>query len=277
MSDAPGPTTTTIVKHFEPYLSTSLSALQMVCARRLADGEKAADVRKAYGVPPTTWKKWLVNPKFIAAVESRIVRADEITLQGLAEGELKGMATLVSALEAEKPVKHKDGKIRMHPDWDARVRAAISLLDRRGERGKPVERRVQGNVDMTSDSVRNELVGALADPTVQKFLRDNPETAARLRNELLPPARQEPPPCVAPSPPPLDSSVPVPSSPAATLPTIHPPSIASGSEPSSNAAGTAATLIGSSSTSSPPPTPATDSTASATPSANPSGSTPTSD
>jgi hypothetical protein len=71
----------------------------------------------------------------------------------------------------------------MVPDWPSRIRAAESLLDRRSERGKPVERVQAANFNFTPE-VRNELSQALRDPAVQAMLDADPELKKQLVLEL---------------------------------------------------------------------------------------------
>ncbi len=270
-----------VIGKIAPQMSTGLNSLQMVCAREIAKGRDARAVKKQYAVNARMWAKWMADPRFAAAIESHIYRADQIVLEVLADGEAQAAQALVEALSAVTPIRHKDGKIRLYPDHDVRVRAAISLLDRRGERGKPVERRMQGNVDLTSPAVQNELIGALADPTVRAFLDKHPARADQLRHELLlassvvrPP---EPPPCDAPLPPSSSSASPAPSDPPTPSATTHPPNTAPGTPPSSSVLDVEAISTDCTSTSSPPPPTGTDATDSAGPPAAPSGSIPTPD
>ena len=62
--------------------------------------------------------------------------------------------------------------------------AADSLLDREGRRGKPVEKVQQANFNFNTQEVRNELVQAIMDPGVRKWLDQNPEIKAQLQCEL---------------------------------------------------------------------------------------------
>lgn len=183
-----------------------LTSIQVVCARELSKGRKATDVRKQYMIEASMWTSWVKDPAFIAAISTRLHRLDQLVEDNLKDGEAQASATLIAALGAETPVKHKDGKIRMHPNWEVRVRSAISLLDRRGERGKPVERVQAATQNWNVTEVRSELSQALADPAVRAFLAADPVFAERLRQELLqlPPASEGP--CPEPPPPSPSSS-----------------------------------------------------------------------
>jgi hypothetical protein len=178
-----------------------LTSIQVVCARELSKGRKATDVRKQYMIEASMWKQWIKDPMFTNAVSRRLHRLDQLVEDNLKDGEAQASATLIAALGAETPVRHKDGKVRMHPNWEVRVRSAISLLDRRGERGKPVERVQAATQNWNITEVRSELSQALADPAVRAFLAADPAFAERLRQELrqLPPAQEAPCPDSAPS------------------------------------------------------------------------------
>ena len=161
-----------------------LTSVQMVCVRELAKGRKSKEVRRQFGISAAMWAEWNRDRMFIQALENTILRHDQIVEEALKEGELQASATLIQALAAEVPIKQKGGRIKYLPDWSNRVRAAISLLDRRGERGKPVERVQQANFNFNTQEVRNEITQALADPGVRQFLMQDPTLAAQLRKEL---------------------------------------------------------------------------------------------
>lgn len=177
----------------------NLTTVQVACVRQLALGKKAKEIRRQFQVSSKMWGEWVRDPNFLAAVEAKIGRLESLVEAGLKEAELDAVATLHQALGAEVPVKQQGGRIKYLPDWSNRIRAAISLLDRRGERGKPVERVQQANFNFNTPEIRNELVTALADPGVRAFLDADPEFAARFRKEvaqlLLPPAEE---PCATP-------------------------------------------------------------------------------
>lgn len=211
-----------------PYLpGYQLTSLQVICARELAAGRKAIDIKKQFGVTALMWRNWMDNPNFLAAVESRLHRLDQIVEGVLKDGEVQASAVLVAALSAVTPVRHRDGKIRLYPNHEVRTRAAISLLDRQGQRGKPIERVMQNNLNTNSNEVRNEVAMALADPSVRAFLEADPVFAARLREQLLQlPPPQEEAPCepsvisdASPSPSPSTSSPPPTPLPAPPEPT----------------------------------------------------------
>jgi hypothetical protein len=100
----------------------------------------------------------------------------------LLEGEVRASQTLIAALDAMMPAK-SGSKVIMVPDWPSRIRAADSLLDRRSERGKPVERVQAANFNFTPE-VRSELSQALHDPVVKQMLDEDPDLKRRLVLEL---------------------------------------------------------------------------------------------
>lgn len=167
-----------------------LSSLQIVCARECAAGKSAGYLRKHYGISKGVWDGWEANPDFIAEIQHRLHRADQIVEDTLKEGEGKAAATLILALGATTPLKLKSGKFHFRPDWETRVKAATSLLDRRGERGKPVDRALQATGHFNPATVAKELGAALSDPAVRAFIDQDPKFAAQFRRELaaLPPA-----------------------------------------------------------------------------------------
>ncbi len=79
----------------------------------------------------------------------------------LIEGEFKAALVISEALEA----MDEKGQI----DWATRTKAALSLLDRQGRRGRAVEKIESKSVEIKGDI--NELLrDALRDPGMQKFL-----------------------------------------------------------------------------------------------------------
>lgn len=196
-----------------------LTSLQVVCTIELSKGRKAIDIKKQFNITNEMWVSWQKNPRFTEHVTDQLIQREAIVRDVLREGEVQASATLLGALAAEVPMRHKDGKIRLHPNWEVRVRAAISLLDRQGQRGKPVER-VQSantNTNINTAEVRNEISAALADPAVRAFLEADPTFAASLRAQLLRLGDgQEEPPCdtstspTSSSPPPAPDSGPSP-------------------------------------------------------------------
>jgi hypothetical protein len=163
--------------------SFNLAPKQLRAAIHLASGLSERETATECGVPIAAVKRWLKLPQFSQAVETatmrRLARVEDVLL----EGEREAVDTLVAALTAMTTAK-SGKKVVMVPDWPTRRAAADSLLNRRGERGKPVERVQQANFNINSPEIRNQLAQALADPAVRAFLDQDPVLAARLRQEL---------------------------------------------------------------------------------------------
>jgi hypothetical protein len=85
------------------------------------------------------------------------------------EGEKQAAETLMQALGAES----KSGA----PLWKQRIDAAVSLLDRAGQRGKAIERQqiqAESTVTTTSEADRvSALKAALRDPGVRAWIEAN--------------------------------------------------------------------------------------------------------
>lgn len=170
--------------------------MQLVVARELAKGRDARTVRRQFGITTGAWATWFKDPAFLDQVQRKVERFDALVEETLAEGEIEAASTLVQALAATSPIKRKDGSILQFPNWDVRVRAAVSLLDRRGERGKPVERQLGATLNIKSGDIAKQLAGALADPAVQQFLQHDPALAKQLQRELAQLAPPEEAPCI---------------------------------------------------------------------------------
>lgn len=176
-----------------------LTSLQVTVAREVAKGRKVEDIRRQFGISQGEWSAWARDPRFVKAIEDRTERMDQLVEEALAEGEAQAAHTLVLALRAQKPLAAFGGKAknapRFHPDWEVRLKAAMTLLDRRGQRGTPVERSQQATFNYSGD-VAKQLIAALADPAVRDFIAKDAEFAARFRQELAQlPAGEEVPPC----------------------------------------------------------------------------------
>lgn len=74
----------------------------------------------------------------------------------LLEGEAHAVQTLISALEATTTAK-SGKRVVVVPDWPSRIKAAESLLNRRGERGKPIDRVRSANLNSNTPEVRIQL------------------------------------------------------------------------------------------------------------------------
>lgn len=147
-----------------------LTPIQHVAVRYLAGGWPIPKVAEELKLPATIIKKWMKDHHvFREAYASQVVAHTEMVETILLEGERQAAHTLVEALGAQ----NRDGK----PNWQARVTAATTLLDRAGQRGKAVEKsqvaQVTAHVDGNSPGVEAALAKALRDPGVRMWLKES--------------------------------------------------------------------------------------------------------
>jgi hypothetical protein len=161
--------------------------VQHAAALHLAAGLTNTEAAKRCGVGRATIAKWRQDRRFLRAVEeaTRVHLGQLHAL--LVEGEVRAVQTMIAGLAATMPAK-SGSKLVMVENWDVRLRAAESLANRRGERGKPMERVQAANFNFTAEA-RSELASALHDPAVQKMLKENPDLQRQLISEL---ARMQP-------------------------------------------------------------------------------------
>ena len=151
-----------------------LSPVQHVAIRYLAAGwsvEKVADEMK---LPKAVVQRWLKsNFTFKAAYQQAVVAHTEIVEALLLVGEREAAATLIEALKANKSDKS--------PNWTVRVQAAMSLMDRAGERGRATEKQqvAQVTAHVKADgNAENALRKALRDPGVRAWLKETGQMPA---------------------------------------------------------------------------------------------------
>ena len=167
-----------------PVLSSfNLAPKQLRAAIHLASGLPERETATECGVSIAAVRRWLKLPQFTEALETATTRRLSRIEDLLLAGEHEAVETLTAALSAMTTAK-SGKKVVMVPDWPTRRAAADCLLNRRGERGRPVEKIQQANFNINSPEIRNELAQALADPAVRAFLDQDPGFAARLRHEL---------------------------------------------------------------------------------------------
>lgn len=155
-----------------------ITPAQRLAAQRLGAGQPAIDVAEAMKIPYSTVRAWMRNPEVAQAIEEATIEHSQLVEAMLLAGERAAANTLLQALEAV------NGK--GEPDWKTRVAAALSLVDRAGSRGKPVERtQLQAMVAGKAD-VQEALARALKDPGVRAWIAKDPEYA-----KLLPSAEAE--------------------------------------------------------------------------------------
>ena len=155
-------------------------------------GQSAAEVTTRMGARP----KWVAGALRHEAAVTITAEAMIAQIEArLREGECAAAETLRYALEAEMPVITETGLV-MVPDWGARLRAANSLLDRAGQRGKAVERIVKKVASeirseiyrISGTAEEDRLRGALADPGVRAWLDQHTELRGQLQQMPVLPA-----------------------------------------------------------------------------------------
>jgi hypothetical protein len=161
---------------------SGLMPVQHAAALHMAAGLTNTEVAKRCGVGRRTVAQWRQDRRFLRAVEEATQAHLSHLHALLVEGEVRAVQTLIAGLAATMPAK-SGSKLVMVEDWNARLRAAESLANRRGERGKPVERVQAANLNFTPE-VRSELSQALRDPVVQQMLDADPDLKRRLVLEL---------------------------------------------------------------------------------------------
>jgi hypothetical protein len=104
-----------------------------------------------------------LDPEFKRELEVASLRHSDLVEATLVEGERKAAETLIQALSAET---------RGAPNWTVRLNAALSLLDRAGQRGRAVERQqIAQVVARAQPDVEDALRRALRDPGVRTWLK----------------------------------------------------------------------------------------------------------
>jgi hypothetical protein len=150
----------------------ALTPIQRLVAQRLGAGQTLVDVAEAMRLPYATVRKWSKDEAVAQAIEEATIEHTQLVEAMLLAGERAAANTLLEALEAV------DGKGQ--PNWKVRVTAALSLVDRAGSRGKPVERtQLQAMVAGKAD-VQEALERALRDPGVRAWIQSDPEYAQLL-------------------------------------------------------------------------------------------------
>lgn len=155
----------------------AITPVQRLAARRLGGGQPMITVAEEMKVPYSTIRAWAKMPEVARAIEEATIEHEHLVEAMLLDGERAAANTLLEALDAV------NGK--GEPDWKVRVAAALSLVDRAGSRGKPVERtQLQAMVAGKAD-VQEALSRALRDPGVRAWIAKDPQYA-----KLLPAAEE---------------------------------------------------------------------------------------
>ena len=148
----------------------ALSAMQHLAVKYLAGGWTGTKVSEELKVPLHVLKQWKQLPEFQEALAKGIAHHAEMVEAVLLEGEAQAAETLIAALKAEG---------RFGPNWNARISAAITLLDRAGQRGRAVEKQLALNANVHSSArvgdgnVEDALRKALRDPGVRAWLKQS--------------------------------------------------------------------------------------------------------
>ena len=145
----------------------ALSPIQHLAVKYLSAGWPVTRTAAELRLPPWTVTKWKQDPEFQEALTKGVLQHSELVEAMLLEGESRAAETLIQALAAAK-----NGV----PQWTVRVQAAITLLDRAGQRGKAIERQAVAQVNpggslMGGDQLEEGLRKALRDPGVRAWLK----------------------------------------------------------------------------------------------------------
>lgn len=183
-SCGPVPTTTGPGVHLAE--SSIREARKRRIARYLAFGRPVAEIAKKLGTNPTQVYRWINEDDTIREHLQRFASsADKAVEDTLIEGERK------AALVLEELAEHATSE-------KVRLEAAVSLLDRAGKRGRPVERIDQRSLQFqVADSAR-AIRAALADPAVRAWLQTQPQIVQAIA--ALPPGESSDEPEPVPSP-----------------------------------------------------------------------------
>lgn len=153
--------------------ANGLTPRQEQAARMIFMGQlPKKEIARLCGVTPKTISEWQKIPEFLAFMDSMGEAHGSYVEALLLDGETEAVNTLRAALSAV------DGKGRPH--WEARLKAAIRLLDAAGQRGLPTQKIKQENTNITGD-LGEMLKTALADPGIKQML-----ASGQLRLPALP-------------------------------------------------------------------------------------------
>lgn len=150
-----------------------LSPIQKTAIRYLASGWGNERVGKELKVSAGQVKKWkATDPEFQRELELATIHHADMVEAMLIEGERKAAETLIEALKAES---------RGGPNWTVRLNAALSLLDRAGQRGRAVEKQqIAQVVARAQPDVEESLRRALRDPGVRSWLKASGKEVEKL-------------------------------------------------------------------------------------------------
>lgn len=141
-------------------------------ARLVASGMHPREIAKQLGVTRSHVYAIAKEPGFQQMVQDFVENNDTFVRDGLLEGERSALNFMLNLVEDE------------NAPLELRHKAAHTLLDRAGNRGKPVERVESKHLNLSADDAQAALANALRDPGVRVWLEQNQDVAAAL---LLPP------------------------------------------------------------------------------------------
>ncbi len=145
----------------------ALTPIQHLAVKYLAAGWSVPKTAAELKLPPGSVRKWHNEPLFLEALRAATVEHAELIEAMLLVGEREAAKTMIDALSAQT----KNGE----PAWQIRVTAAMNLLDRKGNRGKAIDRQqvasVNTEIKATGD-VEGALRNALRDPGVRAWLKE---------------------------------------------------------------------------------------------------------
>lgn len=149
-----------------------LTPIQHLAVKYIAGGWSTTRVSQELKLSPNIIKKWRsADPVFMAALQTAIAHHSELVEAMLMQGEAAAAKVLIDALSADN---------KLGPNWNVRVQAAVTLLDRAGQRGRAIERQqvavatMKGGVPDVEDALRR----ALRDPGVRQWLKEAGATAS---------------------------------------------------------------------------------------------------
>lgn len=150
-----------------------ISPIQRLAIKHLASGWSEDRVAAELKVAKGAIRKWRgYDPEFREELEKAVLSHADLVEAMLVEGERKAAETLIQALQAET---------RGAPNWSVRLNAALSLLDRAGQRGRAVEKQqIAQVVARAQPDVEDALRRALRDPGVRSWLKNSEKDLAKL-------------------------------------------------------------------------------------------------
>lgn len=146
-------------------------------ARLVASGMGLRDVAKQLNLTRSQVLQISRDPGFEAMVREFVENNDTFVRDGLLDGERAAINFMLNLIEREDAAE------------ELRFKAALTLLDRAGSRGKPVERVESKALTLSGDAAQAALANALRDPGVRSYLDANPQVAKAL---LISPAGESP-------------------------------------------------------------------------------------